>query len=252
MRVVAGKAGQALILCGGLGSRLGSLTASTPKPLLPVAGRPFLDVLLFELGRHGIRDVVLLAAFEAPKIAAYAEDNPVAARFGMTLTVTIEPDRAGTAGALHHARSLVQGDFLMMNGDSWLAFDLNSLPEIPSGGGCDAMLTLRLLPDASRSGVVTLEGNKVTSFQERPQGPGPGLVNAGIYRFSERIFDALPATGSLERDVLPLLSAQGKVQGVVREGYFIDIGVPETYERAQTEIPEQLARLSGKDPSQQR
>ncbi len=249
---MAGKAGQALILCGGLGSRLGSLTASTPKPLLPVAGRPFLDVLLFELGRHGIHDVVLLAAFAAPKIAAYAQDNPVAARFGMTLTVAVEPDRAGTAGALHHARSLVHGDFLMMNGDSWLAFDLHTLPKAPLRDECDAILTLRLLPDASRSGVVTLDGNKVTSFLERPLGPGPGLVNAGIYRFSQRIFDALPATGSLERDVLPVLSAQGKVQGVVREGYFIDIGVPETYERAQTEIPEQLALLSGRDPARPR
>ena len=74
---------QALILCGGLGSRPGALTATTPKPLLPVGDRPFLDVLLFELGRHGVRRVLLLAAFAHEQIEAYINDNPVAQRFGM-------------------------------------------------------------------------------------------------------------------------------------------------------------------------
>ena len=234
---------QALILCGGLGSRLGSLTAGTPKPLLPVAGRPFLDVLLFELGRHGIGEIVLLAAFEAGKIADYAETNEVARRFGVTLSVAIEPDRAGTAGAVHHAKGLLRGDFLLLNGDSWLQFDLPALADAASRADCDAVLTLRRLPDASRSGVVTLDGDKVTSFQARPAGPGPGLVNAGMYWFSEKIAAALPASGSLEQEVLPALSAEGRVRGIVREGYFIDIGVPETYERAQTEIPERLPEL---------
>ena len=83
----------------------------------------------------------------------------------------------------------------------------------------------------------------MTSFQARPPEAGPGLVNAGIYWFRERIMAALPANGSLEQDVLPDLSARGRVDGIVREGYFIDIGVPETYERAQTEIPERLSGL---------
>lgn len=240
---MAGTPLQALILCGGLGSRLGSLTATTPKPLLPVKGRPFLDVLLYELGRHGILDVILLAAFESQKIADYIADNEVARRFGMRLAVAVEPERAGTAGALHHARGLLRGDFLLLNGDSWLAFDLPAVAEAAQETGCDAVLTLRRLQDASRSGVVTMEGGKVTSFLPRPPGPGPGLVNAGIYWFSRRIADSLPANGSLEQEVLPALSAQGRVQGIVREGYFIDIGVPETYERAQTEIPERLPGL---------
>lgn len=240
MRIVADAAIQALILCGGLGTRLGSLTAATPKPLLPVAGRPFLDVLLYELGRHGIKEVVLLASFESQQIAAYAKDNQLAERFGMKLSVAIEPERAGTAGALYHARSLLRGDFMLLNGDSWLDFDLTAVLEAARQSECDAVLTLRQLPDASRSGVVTMEGGKVTQFLQRPPGPGPGLVNAGVYWFSARILDALPASGSLEQDVLPLLSAQGRVQGIVRDGYFIDIGIPETYQQAQTDIPARL------------
>lgn len=234
---------QAFILCGGLGSRLGSLTAATPKPLLPVAGHPFLDVLLFELGRHGIRDIVLLAAFESEQVASYATDNPIAQRFGMTLQVVVEPGRVGTAGALHHAHHLAQEQFLLLNGDSWLDFNLLSLPAFASAQPADAVLTLRQLPDASRSGVVTMQGAQVTEFLQRPLHPGPGLVNAGIYLLSDRILNALPDNGSLEQDVLPVLARQGRVNGlVIDQGYFIDIGIPETYAQAQVDIPLQQRR----------
>src|SRR5580698_7428579 len=97
------KPAQAVILCGGPGARLGQLTATTPKPLLVVDGRPFLDVLLFELGRHGVRDVLLLAGFEGEQVARYAETTPLAARFGLELKVAIEPSPGGTGGALKQA-----------------------------------------------------------------------------------------------------------------------------------------------------
>src|SRR6201998_4293811 len=90
---------QAVILCGGLGSRLGALTAETPKPLLLVSGVPFLDVLLFELARHGVRRVLLLAGFAAQRIVEYAAATPLKARFGLEIEVSIEPQRAGTGGA---------------------------------------------------------------------------------------------------------------------------------------------------------
>lgn len=231
---------QALILCGGLGTRLGALTAATPKPLLDVAGRPFLDVLLFELGRHGVRKVVLLAAFEADKIASYIDDNAIARRFGMSLEIAIEPDRAGTAGALYHARKLLDRNFFMLNGDSWLDFNLLSIAEPLSD--TDAVLTLRRLADASRSGVVYLDGERVTTFLERPDGPGPGIVNAGIYWLNDSIVEHLPANGSFERDVLPALAAQGQVRGALRDGFFIDIGVPDTFAQAQIDIPRQQRR----------
>ncbi|MCX4196859.1 sugar phosphate nucleotidyltransferase, partial [Methylobacterium organophilum] len=92
-----------MILCGGFGTRLGALTSAMPKPLLPVAGEPFLDVLLFELGRHGFTEIVLLASFHSEKIRAYAADNPVARRFGMTLRVSVEPARTRLPEADHAA-----------------------------------------------------------------------------------------------------------------------------------------------------
>src|SRR5690348_14697258 len=90
---------QAAILCGGLGTRLGSLTARSPKPLLSVGGHPFLDVLLFELGRHGVRKILLLAGFAAAEIEEYARSTPLKERFGLDIAVAVEPQPAGTGGA---------------------------------------------------------------------------------------------------------------------------------------------------------
>ncbi|MGU3559394.1 HAD-IIIA family hydrolase [Methylobacterium radiotolerans] len=234
---------QAMILCGGFGTRLGALTAATPKPLLPVAGEPFLDVLLFELGRHGFTDVLLLASFVSEKIRAYATDNPVARRFGMTVRVSIEPEQAGTGGAVVHALAEADETFLLLNGDSWFDFNLLSLAEMAARHPEAAMvLSLRRVPDAARYGVAILDGARITAFLERPPGPGPGLVNAGVYLVRRDALAGLPATCSLERDVLPALVAEGRVAGVAHEGYFLDIGVPESYARAQTEIPAQRRR----------
>src|ERR1700693_504041 len=109
---------QAVILCGGRGTRLGALTAELPKPLLPVDEAPFLDLLLFEPARHGIRRILLLAGFGADRIADYAGATPLNTRFGLTIEVAVEPEPAGTGGALWHARHLLDPEFLMLNGDS--------------------------------------------------------------------------------------------------------------------------------------
>ena len=116
---------QAVILCGGLGGRLGALTAETPKPLLLIGGVPFLDVLLFELARHGVTRVLLLAGFAAQRIVEYATTTPLKARFGLEIEVAIEPQRAGTGGAVWHARDHLDDRFFLLNGDSW--FDINLL-----------------------------------------------------------------------------------------------------------------------------
>src|ERR1700740_389246 len=107
---------QAAILCGGLGTRLGALTANTPKPLLKAGDQPFLDVLLFELGRQGVRKILLLAGFAADQISAYAAATPMKERFGLQVEVSIEAERAGTGGALWHARDKLDPTFFMLNG----------------------------------------------------------------------------------------------------------------------------------------
>jgi NDP-sugar pyrophosphorylase family protein len=102
---------QAVILCDGRGTRLGAITADAPKPLLPVGPIPFLDVLVFELGRHGIRNILLLADFHAHQIVEYAASTPLKARFGLEISVSIEPQPVGTGGALWRARDLLDDCF---------------------------------------------------------------------------------------------------------------------------------------------
>ena len=226
---------QAVILCGGLGSRLGALAAQTPKPLLPVGGAPFLDALLFEIGRHGIKRVLLLAGFAAQRILEYAASTPLRSRFDLEIDVSVEPQRAGTGGALWHARDRLDDQFLLLNGNSW--FDINLLDfacravSEPCAAGA---IAVRLLADASRYGVVELDGDRVSRFRERPERAGGGLVSAGVYFFWRALVDALAPSCSLEADVLPKLADRRGLRAVSFDGYFIDIGVPNSFSARST------------------
>jgi D-glycero-D-manno-heptose 1,7-bisphosphate phosphatase len=160
---------QAVILCGGLGTRLGALTADTPKPLLPVDDAPFLDLLLFELGRHGFRCVLLLAGFGAARIAEYAAATPLKARFGLDIDIVVEPEPAGTGGAQWQARDHLETAFLVLNGDSWFDINLVDLASrLAHDGSALGALALRRLPDASRYGAVRLAGDHIVEFTARP------------------------------------------------------------------------------------
>ena len=234
---------QAVILCGGLGSRLGELVAETPKPLLLVDGVPFLDVLLFELARHGVMRILLLAGFAAPRIVDYAVSTPLKARFGLQIEVSIEPQRAGTGGAVWHARDRLDDQFFLLNGDSW--FDINLLDlaaQLIGEPSATGAIAVRPLPDASRYGVVEIENGWLTRFRGRPEDSGNGLVSAGVYVFRRALIDRLDSRCSLEEDVFPVLAHERKLLAVPGEGYFIDIGVPDAYSRAQREVPQQRRR----------
>ena len=234
---------QAAILCGGLGSRLGALTADTPKPLLPVDGNPFLDVLLFELARHGVTRVLLLAGHAAQRIADYAWSTPLKARFGLEIEVSIEPQRAGTGGAVWHARDRLDNRFFLLNGDSW--FDINLLElagrviDEPSATGA---IAVRPLPDASRYGVVEIDGGRLIGFRDRPDRPGSGLISGGVYVFRSSLAEWLEPRCSLEEDVFPSVARAGKLLAAPFEDYFVDIGVPEAFARAQHEVPDRRRR----------
>jgi NDP-sugar pyrophosphorylase family protein len=228
---------QAAILCGGLGTRLGALTAATPKPLLPVGERPFLDILLGELGQAGVTRILLLAGFMAERIADYAAATPVKKRFGLAVDVAVEPSPAGTGGALWHARDRLDERFFLLNGDSWFDIPLAGLGErLVVEESAIGVVALREVADASRYGAVTLAEDRVTGFAERPAQPGPGLISGGVYAFRRKLLDHLRARCSLERDVLPSLAAKGMLRGLTFDGYFIDIGIPEDLARARHEL----------------
>ena len=244
---------QCAILVGGLGTRLGPVTVTTPKPLLTIGDRPFLAWLLREVARYGITDVLLLTGHLSEILRAGLQDLRDRLPRAMTLAVSQEPVRAGTGGALHHAREHLHDSFLLLNGDS--LFDCDLTPLLTPEPGVMGRLALRRLADASRYGVVELEGDRVTAFRERPA-PGAnrdgsaganverfaGLINGGIYRLDRRVVDRTAPVCSLERDVLPGLARDGLLRGTESAGWFIDIGIPPDLERAQTELPRRLAR----------
>ena len=235
---------QAVLLAGGLGTRLGALAAETPKPVLDVGGRPFLAWILLQLERFGITEVVILSGHLAMRteqlVRAAVADLPRP----LALTFSAEPEPLGTAGALRHAAPHLADSFLLCNGDS--LFDAN-LARLLAACATDppdvlARLLLRAVPDAARYGVVETEGEQVTAFRDRPDAPGPGTINAGVYALGRGILDHLPERGSLERDVLPKLAAAGAVRATGASGWFIDIGIPADLARARSEIGSRLTR----------
>lgn len=229
---------QAVILVGGLGTRLGERTKTTPKPMLPVGGRPFLDTLIDEIARYDAFDeILLLAGHNAESILA-RYDGTVWGR--ARLVVSLEQAPLGTAGALVHAAGWLQERFLLLNGDSF--FDFNILDLATRANAGLVHMALRADVAGDRFGRVVLDGDRVRSFIAPGQG-ATGPVNAGVYVVDRSILarvGGLPA--SLEQDVFPALAADGAMTGTSYRGYFIDIGIPEDFARADVELTEQLRR----------
>jgi D,D-heptose 1,7-bisphosphate phosphatase len=229
---------QCAILAGGLGTRLGSLTEATPKPLLSRGGRPFLAWLIRELSRFGVSRFLLLTGHLSEEIEHAIPAIQATLPRRVTISVSREPFRAGTGGAVFHAREQLDERFLLCNGDSLFDANLGALLEAAALDGPETIgrMLLRQLPDASRSGVVTLEGDRVTTFQARPPPGTPGIINAGVYLFHRRLVDSLTPDCSLEADILPAHAAAGSLRGTLTDGYFRDIGVPEDFDRAGDEL----------------
>ncbi|MCG7360612.1 HAD-IIIA family hydrolase [Roseomonas sp. ACRSG] len=238
---------QCAILVGGLGTRLGAITADTPKPILSCGDRPFLAWLMREMIRFGIRDFLLLTGHLSERLEAALPGILAGLPMEVTVTLSREPVRAGTGGALFHALPQLQEEFLLCNGDSF--FDCNIaqlLAEAAARPDLAAHIVVREVADASRYGVVELSGGKATAFHARPPASavaGPGVINAGIYRIRREAVKALLApVCSLEQEVLPVLAAQGQLGATLCNGYFIDIGIPEDLARARAELPARLRR----------
>lgn len=228
---------QAVIVAGGRGSRLGAIAAETPKPLLDVGGRPFVEHLLFELGRIGIEEVLLLVG---PHRAAFAHALRPARRGGPRLALVPEPRPAGTAGALWYARKRLAPRFLLLNGDSILDGNLLRLAAAMAGESALAGAVAALeVPDTARYGRIECAGGRLAAFREKGAS-GPGLVNAGVYLFDRRrlLKRIAKPPCSLEQDVLPVLAAAGALRAVVYQGRFVDIGLPESLAAARGLFPD--------------
>jgi len=227
------RAEEAIVLVGGLGTRLRSeLGEALPKPLAPVAGRPFLALLLDQLAAGGIRRAILATGHGAAQVQA-----AIGAQWqGMGIDYSVEDAPLGTGGAIALASRRLRGDSAhAMNGDTFLRFDFGALEQCAVASGCAMAMALAQVEDVSRYGAVAVEAGRVRRFTEKG-GAGAGFINAGSYFLSAQAFAAFPqqAAFSFEEAVLRPLAQAGRVAACTDTRDFIDIGVPEDYRLAQS------------------
>lgn len=228
----------AVILAGGLGTRLRPAVGDLPKALAPVHQRPYLTYLLDRLAAVSVREVVLLTGYQADRVyQALGETYR-----GLRLVYSPEPCPQGTAGALRRALPKLNSPaILLMNGDSWCEVDLGAFWDFQADKNSDLSLVVVEVPDASRYGKVRLAPDgRVVRFGEKEADHGAGCINAGISLLNRGLIEEIP-TGrpvSLEHDMIPgWLSRGARVHGFRCAGPFIDIGTPASYAAAEAFFP---------------
>jgi D-glycero-alpha-D-manno-heptose 1-phosphate guanylyltransferase len=223
---------EAIILAGGAGTRLRSVVSDIPKPMAPVQGRPMLEWQLIHLRRQGIGRVVLSVGHLADVIVRHFGEHWE----GLEIAYAVETVPLGTGGAIQFALQKIRGtECFVLNGDSLLDLDYAAMKR--AHGAAHLTMALKRADDSGRYGCVVCDGARVSRFspgQEKPE--GAALINGGVYLTSPGLFGNRPVGAfSFERDFLPDLCVRGRVHHVICSGFFIDIGVPEDYSRAQSE-----------------
>jgi mannose-1-phosphate guanylyltransferase len=227
---------QALILAGGEGTRLRPLTTTVPKPVLPLANRPFISYMLDWLSAHGTEEVVLSCGFLASEV-----QSVLAREAGGTRVIyATEQEPLGTAGAVKFADRHLGDRFVVLNGDILTDFDLSALQSFHDERGAQATIALVSVDDPSAYGLVrTNSRGEVSGFLEkpRPEDIDTSLINAGTYVLERQVLGAVPegTAVSLEREVFPELVDAG-LYGLPVDGYWMDIGTPERYLQANYDI----------------
>ena len=230
---------RAILLAGGMGTRLRSVVQDVPKPMAPVAGRPFLSHLLEYLERQGIDEAILSVGYLGQKIVdAYGDRHG-----GIAIRYAVEDTPLGTGGGLRKALSQVDRfPVFALNADTMVELDYRAMLRAHERASASLTVALRAVPDTGRYGHVVVEGDRIVAFAAAGRGRA-GLINAGVYLFGDDILAAEPAPAfSFERDFLEPRAGSLRPLAFQADGYFIDIGVPEDYRRAQTELP---ARVEG-------
>ncbi len=233
---------QAVLLTGGLGTRLRSVINDRPKPLAPVAGRPFLEYVVRELAASGIRELVFAVGYRGEMIQEAFGDG---SRLGVRISYAFEETLLGTGGAVRNAAPfLTDPYFFVLNGDSFYRMDYGALLRLRGERDLDLALVLRRVEDISRYGEAVLEDGRLARFNEKTGERRPGTINGGVYLMSRALLDEIPpGKVSLEQDLIPAWMREGRrLGGMVSDGYFIDIGVPEDYFRFQEDVEKGAVR----------
>ncbi|MEO5967653.1 MAG: nucleotidyltransferase family protein [Ferruginibacter sp.] len=234
---------EAIILAGGLGTRLKETVPDLPKSLAPISGTPFLKYVIDFLVANNIKRMVFSLGYMHEEISNFVRENYK----GLEVEFVVEEEPMGTGGGIALAlKKCKDEDVIIVNGDTFFNVDLQKLSSFHKQNTAICTLSLKPMFNFDRYGVVLLdkEGH-IQSFLEK-QFYAEGLINGGVYALNANKFKGLkmPEKFSFENDFLQKYYPSEKMMGIIMDNYFIDIGIKQDYERAQTELPHQFNKIS--------
>lgn len=225
---------KAVILAGGLGTRLKPYTTVFPKPLMPIGESPILEIIIKQLKAKGFNEITLAVGHLSELIMAFFNNG---SKYGIKIEYSKEEKKLGTAGGLGLLKNKLEDDFLVMNGDVLTGLDFSKFLEFHKETGSIATIALNRRHVDIDFGVVELDENRtLIGYIEKPK--IDYLVSMGVYAFNESILDYIPSHEYLDiPDLMKRLLSEGeKVNGFIHDGYWLDIGRPDDYIKANEDI----------------
>jgi mannose-1-phosphate guanylyltransferase len=228
----------AIILAGGLGTRLRPLTDNIPKPLLPVQGKPLIEHIIENLRNHGINKIILSTGYKAEMIKEYFSDGSA---FDVKITYCIESEPLGTGGAIRQAAQDLTKPFFVVWGDNLMNLDYQKMVKNHTALINPTPITMVLTPreDVEHFGVAKLENHKIIKFVEKPsrEDAPSNLINAGAFIIDPECLLMLPdGKSNIERDCFEKLAPLGKISAYIHEGQWFPTDTIEKYTRAKEEF----------------
>jgi len=225
---------EAIVLAGGFGTRLAHIVSDVPKPMAPVCGKPFLQFILDDLAKKGVRRVILAVGYKKECI----EDHFGSSYAGMELVYSPEDKPLFTGGAIRKAMHVINGErAFVINGDTFFDVNLDAMEQAHKESGAVLTIAVKPMKDFDRYGTVeTDESRRITAFHEK-QPRKEGKINGGIYLLEKAEMLAIEEEKfSFETAYMEAKVAEKSMYAFESEGYFIDIGIPEDYAKAQKDF----------------
>jgi D-glycero-alpha-D-manno-heptose 1-phosphate guanylyltransferase len=227
---------EAIILAGGFGTRLQQVVSDLPKSMAQVNGRPFIEYLLNYLRGQGVTRFILSVGYKKESIEAHLGNNFK----NIPIDYAVEKEPLGTGGGIKNALKIVEGNSaFVLNGDSMFRLDMKALGLLHTDAKSDITIALRFLEDTERYGSVKINDDKrITGFSEKGSESGPGYINGGVYLVNKSYLftQEFPEKFSIEKDCFESCFLKSRFFGFPSRGYFLDIGIPEDFYKAQHEF----------------
>ena len=233
---------EAILLCGGLGTRLRSVVSDRPKPMADIAGKPFLHYLVKMLSESGVKHLIFALGYMGEQIEAYFQSGE---EYGLSISYSYEDSPLGTGGAIRNALSKVSGEnVLVLNADTYFHTNYESLLKEQLKNKAAMTIAGRKIEDISRYGAILKdESGRILRWNEKMSSdqvetPRPGEINGGIYVMQKSLIEKIPeGKQSLENDCIPAWLEDGLyLQAIPSDGYFMDIGIPEDYAQFKEDV----------------